>query len=186
MAAAAAAAGAAQGSYQVPDHDLASYLQGTWRRSLEAMAFGGGFGALAPSNSFAVISADVDAAPEPNTRFLDWKFTPAASLEQAQLQTWIRLQFIPMADGRTQLEWVWKAPSAAPDAAKGDALQCHICGGVFDPAAAVFTLNFDAPGQSVTYTFKLIDPATMAVCVVAATANEAPTIQYGHMIRLER
>jgi len=153
----------AQGAYQVADNDLASYLTGTWRQTVQRMSFGGGFDALAPFNSTEVISVDTDAAPEPNTRFLEWR-------RGQPLQTWMRLQFVPMVDGLTQLEWVWKN---------------QVCGtSTFDPAIAAFTLVLDVPGEAATYTFRLIDAATMAVCV--ATAHGEPSIQFGHMIRVER
>ena len=60
--------GAADGAYVVPDGDLAAFLEGGWRRSLEGVRFGGDYDALSPTNSFALIEDDPDAAPEPNSR----------------------------------------------------------------------------------------------------------------------
>lgn len=157
--------------------DLSTFLVGVWRRNLEVRHFGGGYEPLRPTNSFVVIEDSVDAAPEPNTRFLNWKYTNSSVIDD-NLQTWLCMQFVPMHDGRTLMEWVWKSHDDQGE------VQSHVCNGCYDPAASVFTLNFDVPGQSVVYTYRIIDPMTIAVCVVTVTSQELPRIQYGHMIRL--
>ena len=61
----------------------------------------------------------------------------------------------------------------------------HVCHGVFKPASAVISLNFDLPDdKTITYTYRIMDPHTIAVCVVEVDSEHTPTIQYGHMCRI--
>ena len=42
------------------------------------------------------------------------------------------------------------------------------------------------PKSSVTITYRIIDPDTMAVCIIEVDTKHTPTIQYGHMVRIDR
>ena len=130
--------------------------------------------------------------PGPNTRFIDWHVTSDSSLD-GPLEPWVSLQLIPMADGRTQLEWVWKANDDDDNNNSGGGggsissnnrnnkrqpRERFVGHGYFDPTTAAFTLSFEASGESVTVTHRILDPATMAVCVVTTTTRDVPTVQY--------
>ena len=60
----------------------------------------------------------------------------------------------------------------------------HRCNGQFQPATSVMTLNFYLKSSSLTYTFRVMDAHTMAVCIVEVDGKHTPTVQYGNMCRV--
>ena len=60
------------------------------------------------------------------------------------------------------------------------------CTGTYRAATRVAVLQLNLPGSSVTITYRVVDDKTMAVCIVEVDTTHTPTIQYGHMTRVDR
>ena len=60
------------------------------------------------------------------------------------------------------------------------------CSGTYQASTKVATLQLTMPKSSVTITYRIIDPDTMAVCIIEVDTKHTPTIQYGHMVRIDR
>ncbi|TYZ68889.1 hypothetical protein PybrP1_012593 [[Pythium] brassicae (nom. inval.)] len=152
--------------FEVPRGDFGAFLQGFWKRNLEWRSFGGAFQHLRATNNVVLIEEDVDAAHQPNTRFLKWSF--GRTHKRQDLVSAYTIQFIPDEQG-TFMEWSFEG------------VTCH---GVFKPEASVAIFNFCLQESMVTITYRILDANTMAVCIVDVDSEHTPTIQYGNMYRI--
>jgi hypothetical protein len=59
------------------------------------------------------------------------------------------------------------------------------CHGTFHPNSSVATLIFPLKSATVTISYRVMGPDTMAVCIVEVDGRHTPTIQYGNMYRLQ-
>jgi hypothetical protein len=60
------------------------------------------------------------------------------------------------------------------------------CNGTYQASTKTAVLHLNMPASSVTITYRVLDANTMAVCIVEVDTAHTPTIQYGHMNRIER
>ena len=60
------------------------------------------------------------------------------------------------------------------------------CTGTYQASIKTAVLHLSMPASSVTITYRVLDANTMAVCIVEVDTAHTPTIQYGHMNRIER
>ena len=60
------------------------------------------------------------------------------------------------------------------------------CTGTYQASTKVAVLHLHMPDSSVTITYRVLDANTMAVCIVEVDTTHTPTIQYGHMNRIDR
>ncbi|CAM9700670.1 unnamed protein product [Phaeothamnion confervicola] len=137
--------------YEVPDNDFCQYLIGAWKRNLEWRHFGGSFKHLRTSNSVVVIDEANDAAAEPGTRFLNWRF--GRSTDEEELQLGFCMQLIPDA-ACTHLQWNYGG---------------RMCQGIFHAGAAAASLNFRTDSGIITITYRAVDDNGKAQPVAAAT-----------------
>ncbi|CAM9569440.1 unnamed protein product [Scytosiphon promiscuus] len=153
--------------YRLPDDDICRFLLGSWKRNLEWREFGPGFQHVRTSNSLVAVEPCKDAAVEPDTRILDWRF--GSDLDEMKLG--FSMQFFPpQEDGEVAVEWSYKG---------------RVCHGDFSPAAAVLSLAFrDDEGVVSNATYRAVDANTMAVCIAEVDSRHTPVIQYGYMCRL--
>ena len=146
--------------------DVASLLNGAWKRNLQCRRFGGGFDLLRASNSVVVIEDAPEAANQPGTRFINWKIGGT----EGSASAWICMQcFEPDPTGCQVLQWT---------------LDGHACHGLFKPQTAAMTLMIDLPSRTVTWTLRILDRDTMAICVIEVDGERVPTVEYGHMCRI--
>ena len=146
--------------------DVASLLNGAWKRNLQCRRFGGGFDLLRASNSVVVIEDAPEAANQPGTRFINWKIGGT----EGSASAWICMQcFEPDPTGCQVLQWT---------------LDGHACHGLFKPQTAAMTLMIDLPSRTVTWTLRVLDRDTLAICVIEVDGERVPTVEYGHMCRI--
>lgn len=160
-----------QTQYTIPNGDLITYLQGTWKRSLEWRHFGGGYQHLRTSNT--IISIEEHIQDETNntideSRLMKWSFGSSLGPELNDMCFGYLMKFIPDRRG-TFMEW------------EHSGVRCH---GHFDPTTSVTTLNFNLKDSTVTANYRLMDENTMAVALIEVGQNLVPTIQYGNMYRV--
>ncbi|CCI48769.1 unnamed protein product [Albugo candida] len=153
--------------YSIPSGDFAKYLIGHWKRNLDWRHFGGSFKHLRVTNNVVLIEEDDDAAAQPSTKFLRWSYGKTCKLQD--LTAAYSIQFLP-SDECTFMEWSFEG------------VKCH---GVFTNVSNVATLNFCLPTAMVTITYRVLDRDTMAVCIVDVDNDHTPTIQFGHMYRID-
>eukprot|EP00752_Nemacystus_decipiens_P004807 g4374.t1 len=153
--------------YRIPDDDISGYLLGGWKRNLEWREFGPGFQHVRTSNTLVMLEPCPDAALEPGTTLLDWRF----GTNPAEMQLGFSMQFFPgEQDGDVTVEWTYKG---------------RVCRGDFSPAAAVLSLSFrDDEGVVSNAVYRAVDANTMAVCITEVDSRHTPVMQYGYMCRL--
>ena len=151
---------------------ISDYLRGTWKRQLEWRHFGGSFEHLKTSNTVVSIEDYHDDERRPtdrgggqSSRYMRWSFGKTTGT----LKPYYVMKFIPDSQG-TFLEWEFGG---------------HRCNGQFQPATSVMMLNFYLKSSSLTYTFRVMDAHTMAICIVEVDGKHTPTIQYGNMCRVD-
>ena len=52
------------------------------------------------------------------------------------------------------------------------------------PQTAAMTLMIDLPSRTVTWTLRVLDRDTLAICVIEVDGERVPTVEYGHMCRM--
>jgi len=60
------------------------------------------------------------------------------------------------------------------------------CTGTYHASTKVAVLHLNMPQSNVTITYRVIDANTMAVCIVEVDTTHTPTVQFGHMNRIDR
>ncbi|CAN0030969.1 unnamed protein product [Ectocarpus sp. 8 AP-2014] len=109
-----------------------------------------------------------DAAMEPRTSMLDWRFGSAPD----ETKLGYSMQFFPEQEdcGETSVEWNYNG---------------RVCRGDFSHAAAVLSLSFrDDNGVVSNATYRAVDANTMAVCLIDVDSRHTPVMQHGYMCRL--
>ena len=150
-------------TFHAPEN-FCQYLVGSWKRNLEWRHFGGSFQHLRTSNTIVAIEEYKGiAAPDPGVQYLKWSF--GKSLAKNCLRFGYVMKFIPDAQGMF-MEWKYADN------------RCH---GMFQPSSSVAILNFFLQSSTVTITYRVMGPDTMAVCIVEVDGRHTPTIQYGNM-----
>jgi|TARA_B110000208_G_C11597009_1_gene368528 hypothetical protein len=158
-----------QTQYVIPNGDLITYLQGTWKRSLEWRHFGGGYQHLRTSNTIISIEEHVQEEGDiDESRLMKWCFGSSLGPEVNDMAFGYLMKFIPDTRG-TFMDW------------EHSGVRCH---GHFDPTTGVATLNFNLKDSTVTATYRLMDENTMAVALIEVGQTLVPTIQYGNMYRV--
>ena len=150
------------------DCGLAALLLGTWSRALAVRDLASGALLRASNSTLRIEALADDAAAAPGTAWLQWHHAPDD--EAAAAQPWLSMN-VHEADYDRQVRVEWSY---------GDRRQ----EGWFDEAAQTLTMTFKLPAHSVTYTYRVLDPDTLAVCVVDCDARHAPTVQTGLMRRV--
>merc|ERR1712154_161346 len=59
----------------------------------------------------------------------------------------------------------------------------HQCKGVYQVATGAISLNFFLKTSTVSFTYRIVDHDTMALCIVEVDNEHLPTVQIGHMCR---
>ena len=59
------------------------------------------------------------------------------------------------------------------------------CRGDFFGSTSTAILNFFQKNSTVTVTYRILDPDTMAVCVIESEPGKSAIIQFGNMLRID-
>eukprot|EP00002_Diphylleia_rotans_P005386 TRINITY_DN14518_c0_g1_i1.p2 TRINITY_DN14518_c0_g1~~TRINITY_DN14518_c0_g1_i1.p2 ORF type:complete len:184 (-),score=35.38 TRINITY_DN14518_c0_g1_i1:179-730(-) len=155
--------------YQVPNHDIHSFLVGHWKRNLEWREFGNEFKLLRNSNTVVVIE-DSPQKGDSNVgfRFLKWTF--GKTLGSDFVSGYLMKLDPPAHSGETNLEW--KSSGT-------------VCRGQYIPQAGLIVMNFILRSSTVIVTYRIVDADALAVAIVEVDDRSQPTIQYGHMYRID-
>eukprot|EP00742_Colponemidia_sp_Colp-10_P005049 GILJ01005394.1.p1 GENE.GILJ01005394.1~~GILJ01005394.1.p1 ORF type:complete len:200 (-),score=14.10 GILJ01005394.1:342-899(-) len=155
-------------SYILPDGDFGKYLPGVWKRTLDWRHFGGSFDHIHCSNNIVFIDDDRRHQTESSCT-LKWSFgkTP----DKTRLQAGYVMKCSKHGSSLDRkLEWEYDG--------------C-LCSGTFHASTSTAVLHYQLPDSTVLVTYRLVDQHTMALCIVEVTAQYPPSIQYGHMSRLD-
>jgi len=152
--------------------DIASYLVGTWTRTLKHQIFGFDYVTLKTSTSVIQIEEYISRDPEPNTRYLKWSF--GKQLNGQDLKFGYVMKFIrseqPELGQETTIEYQY---SGLP------------CTGIYNPVTATIVLNFNLKVQTQIITYRIQNESSLAVCIVETDEAAQPTVQLGNMNRVK-
>eukprot|EP00696_Hemimastix_kukwesjijk_P003640 gnl/Hemi2/1444_TR510_c0_g1_i1.p1 gnl/Hemi2/1444_TR510_c0_g1~~gnl/Hemi2/1444_TR510_c0_g1_i1.p1 ORF type:complete len:182 (-),score=41.59 gnl/Hemi2/1444_TR510_c0_g1_i1:53-598(-) len=150
--------------------DFYQFLVGAWKRNLEWREFGGSFAHERTTNSVVVIDkVQQQSIADPSARFLRWSFGAGLAAEELSFG-YIMKVFRKGSSQDSFMEWQYLGTT------------CH---GKYMPGTGTAIFNFILPNATVVVTYRIMDPNTIAVCIVEVSQAVSPTIQYGNMFRLD-